>query len=79
MTYFRRTVLYVCCMVIALMGFVAALTITVALAMDKLPDPHAWVAVLFFILVGGLAWIAGSALERDPLACGSMMSEAKRK
>jgi hypothetical protein len=62
MTPFVRTVLYVCCMVIALMCLVAAVTITVAIAMNKLPDPQAWMAVLFFILVGGFAWIAGRSL-----------------
>lgn len=65
MTYFQRTVVYVCCMVVALLGFAAAITITVALALDKLPDPHAWVAVLFFILVGGLAWVIGRGFSDD--------------
>jgi hypothetical protein len=56
-----RTVLYTCCMVIAAMSFVAALTITVAIALNRLPDPQAWMAVVFFIMAGGFAWIVGRA------------------
>ena len=46
MTAYLRTVLYLCCMVIALMCGIAALTITVAIVTDKLPDPQAWMAVV---------------------------------
>jgi len=59
MIAFLRTVLYGCCMVIALMCGMAALTITVAIVTKKLSDPQAWMAVVFFTLVGGIAWIAG--------------------
>jgi hypothetical protein len=58
---FLRTVLYWCCMAIALMSGIAALTITVAIATNKLPDPLAWMAAVFFTAAGGVALIAGGA------------------
>jgi hypothetical protein len=58
---FLRTVLYGCCMVIALMSAIAALTIAVAIVTNKLADPQSWMAVVFFAAVGAAAWIAGRA------------------
>ena len=61
MIAYLRTVLYVCCMVIASMCVIAALTIAVAIVTKKLPDPQAWMAVVFFAAAGGAAWTAGRA------------------
>jgi hypothetical protein len=63
MIAFLRTVLYQCCMAIALMSGIAALTITAAITTNKLPDSQAWMAAVFFAAVGGAAWIAGSAAK----------------
>jgi hypothetical protein len=62
---FLRTVLYWCCMAIALMSGIAALTITVAIVANKLPDSQAWMAVMFFAAAGGAAWTAGRAARWD--------------
>ena len=48
-------------MAIALMSGIAALTITVAIATNKLPDPQAWMAAVFFTTAGGVALMAGGA------------------
>lgn len=62
-----RTVLYVCCMAVALTGGVAAVTIVFAVALNKIPSsPDSWMSAAFFVIAGGLALIAGRALERDP-------------
>jgi hypothetical protein len=61
MKAFLRAVLYQCCMVLALMCGIAALTITVAIVTNKLPDSQAWMSVVFFAAAGGAAWIAGRA------------------
>ena len=61
MTVFFRTVIYLCCMAIASMCGIAALTITVAIVTNKLPDPQAWTAVVFFAMVGIVAWVVGRA------------------
>ena len=47
-------------MTIAFMSGMAALTITVAIATNKLPDPQAWMSAVFFIAAGGVALLAGS-------------------
>ena len=62
MIAYLRTVLYVCCMVIAAMCGIAALTIAAAIVTKKLPDPQAWMAVVFFAAAGGAAWTAGRAV-----------------
>ena len=61
-------ILYWCCMAIALMSGIAALTITVAIAANRLPDSQAWMAAVFFAAVGGAAWIASTAasIRSDP-------------
>jgi hypothetical protein len=64
MTAFR-TVLYLCCMAIALMCGIAALTITAAIVTNKLSDPQAWMSAVFFGLVGGAAWAAGRVAKWD--------------
>jgi hypothetical protein len=61
MIVFLRRAIYWFCMVIAFMCGLAALTITVALVTNKLPDPQSWMAVAFFVAAGGAAWIAGRA------------------
>lgn len=61
MTAFLRTAIYLCCVAIASMCGIAALTITVAIVTNKLPDPHAWTAVVFFTMVGVVAWVVGRA------------------
>jgi hypothetical protein len=58
---FLRTALYWCCMAIALMSGIAAVTITAAIITNELPDSQAWMAAVFFAAVGGAAWIAGNA------------------
>jgi hypothetical protein len=60
---FFRAVLYWCCMAIALMSGIAALTIMVAIATSKLPDPQAWMAAVFFIAAGGTALLAAAAAK----------------
>ena len=78
-------ILYWCCLAIALMCGIAALTITVAIVTDKLPDTRAWMAAVFFAAVGGAAWIVGSAasIRGHPPAArdgteGEEVNEAKR-
>jgi hypothetical protein len=61
MKAFLRMVLYRCGMAIALMSGIAAITITVAIVTNKLPDSQAWMAVVFFTAVGCAAWIVGRA------------------
>jgi hypothetical protein len=63
MIAYLRTVLYLSCMVVVLMCGIAALTITVAIVTNRLPDSHAWMAAVFFTAVGGAAWIAGRAAK----------------
>jgi biotin carboxyl carrier protein len=78
-------ILYWCCLAIALMCGIAALTITVAIVTNKLPDSQAWMAAVFFAAVGGAAWIVGSAasIRGHPPAArdgteGEEVNEAKR-
>jgi hypothetical protein len=63
-TAYLRTVLYLCCRVIALMCGIAALTITVAIVTDKLPDPQAWMG-RGVTAAGGAAWTVGRAARWD--------------
>ena len=58
---FLRMVLYRCCMAIAFMCGIAAVTIPVAIVAKKLSDPQAWIAVVFFTAIGAASWIAGRA------------------
>ncbi|SHN66218.1 hypothetical protein SAMN05444170_0875 [Bradyrhizobium erythrophlei] len=61
-----REILYLCCMAITILCGIAALTITVAIVTNKLPeDPQAWMAAVFFAAVGAAAWIAGRAARWD--------------
>jgi hypothetical protein len=57
-------ILYGCCLAIAFMCGIAALTIAVAIVTNKLSDPQAWMAVVFFTAVGSAAWIAGRAASK---------------
>jgi hypothetical protein len=51
-------ILYWSCLAITFMCEIAALTILTAIAMNKIvPDSDAWMAVVFFALFGGFAWI----------------------
>jgi hypothetical protein len=61
MISFLRTVLYRCCMAIALLSGMAALTITVAIVTNKLADPQSWMAVGFFAAAAGASWLIGRA------------------
>ena len=65
MIAYLRTVLFLCCMLIVLLCGIAALTITVAIVTNRLPDPQAWMAVVFFAVVGLAAGIAGRAARWD--------------
>ena len=61
MIAFLRMVLYRCCLFIALMCGIPALTIAVAIVTTNLPDSQAWMAAVFFAAVGVAAGIAGRA------------------
>ena len=57
-----RTIFCVCCAVTAISCGIAAITIIVAIATGRLPgEPDAWMSAVFFIVVGGWAWIGGRA------------------
>jgi hypothetical protein len=53
--------LYRCSVAIAFMCGIAALTILAALVTNKLSDSEAWIAVVFFAVVGGFSWMVGRA------------------
>jgi hypothetical protein len=59
--------LYWCGLAIALICWMAALTILTAIVTDKLPDSGAWMAVVFFVAVGSFFWLVGRA-TRNALA-----------
>ena len=53
-------ILYWCCLAITFMCEIAAITILAALVTNKLQDrSEAWMAVVFFVVFGGIAWIVG--------------------
>jgi hypothetical protein len=53
-------ILYRCCLAITLLCEMAAITILTALFTNRLPgDSEAWMAVVFFAVFGGFAWILG--------------------
>jgi hypothetical protein len=52
-------VLYWCCLAIASMCGIAACTIVAAIVTNKLSDSEAWLAAVFFAVVGGFSWLAG--------------------
>ena len=52
-----REVLFLCSVTTAIVSGIAAITIAVAIATDSLQDPQAWVAVVFFVAIGIIAWI----------------------
>jgi hypothetical protein len=54
-------VLYWCGLATAFICWIAALTILAAIVTDKLSDSGAWMAVVFFAVFGGIAWVAGHA------------------
>ena len=56
-----REILYLCCTAIAVLCGIVAATIAVAIAANKIPDPQAWKAVVFFVAIGGASWIAARA------------------
>jgi hypothetical protein len=63
---FLREVLYLCCISLAFLCGIAAVTIAVAIASNTLSDPQAWMAVVFFAAAGVASWIAArSAVIRD--------------
>ena len=61
MTAVLRKILSMCCMALAFLSGIAAVTIAVAIAANKLPDQQAWTAVVFFVAAGAASWIAGRA------------------
>lgn len=58
-----REVLYLCCMAIAFLCGIAAVTVALAILTNKLPDPQAWTAVVFFVAVGCASWIVSRAAK----------------
>lgn len=58
-----REVLHVCCMTIAVLCGIAALTIAAAIISNKAPDPQTWMAVVFFTAIGIASWIVGRAVR----------------
>jgi hypothetical protein len=73
MKAFLREAFFICCMVIAVVSEIAALTIAAAIITNKLPDSQAWMAAVFFAAVAGFSWILGRAarsmvpaFEADP-------------
>jgi hypothetical protein len=55
-------ILYRCCLAIAFMCEIAAITILAALTTNKIPgDSDAWMAAVLFAAVGGFSWILGLA------------------
>ena len=61
MMAFLRMVLYRSGMTIAFICGIAALTILAALITNRLSDSEAWIAVVFFAVVGGFSWMVGRA------------------
>lgn len=58
-----REVLYLCCMAAAFLCGIAAVTVALAIVTNNLPDPQAWMAVVFFLATGVASWIAGRAVR----------------
>jgi hypothetical protein len=58
-----RELLCLCCMALAFLCGVAATTIAVAIVANKLSDPQAWMAAMFFAAVGAACWIAARAAK----------------
>jgi hypothetical protein len=56
-------ILYWCGLTIASMCAIAAFTILAAILTNKLSDSEAWIAAVFFVVVGGLSWLAGRAAK----------------
>jgi hypothetical protein len=56
-------VLYWFGLVIASLCEIAALTILTAIITHKLSDSEAWMAAVFFAVVGGFSWLAGRAAK----------------
>jgi hypothetical protein len=53
------TVLCWCSLAIALVCWIAALTIFTAIITGKLSDSNAWIAMMFFAAVGCISWLVG--------------------
>lgn len=58
-----REMIYLCCMVMTVICAIAAVTIAVAIVLDKLSDPQAWTAAVFFAAIGVASLIAGRAAK----------------
>ncbi|THD45519.1 MAG: hypothetical protein E8A46_28755 [Bradyrhizobium sp.] len=56
-------VLYWCGLAIASLCEIAAFTMLAMLVANKLSAPEAWMGVVFFVVVGGLTWLAGRAAK----------------
>ena len=57
------TILYWCMLAIALVCWIAALTIFTAIITGKLSDSNAWIAMMFFAAVGCISWLVGRAAK----------------
>jgi hypothetical protein len=53
-----------CSLAIAFACWIAALTIVAAILTNKLADSGAWIAVVSFVAIGALFWLAGRAAKR---------------
>jgi hypothetical protein len=53
------SVLCWCSLAIALVCWIAALTIFTAIITGKLSDSNAWIAMMFFAAVGCVSWLVG--------------------
>jgi uncharacterized membrane protein (DUF373 family) len=56
-----REVIHLCCMTTAFLCGIAVVTIALAIVANKLSDPQAWTAAVFFAAIGVASWIAGNA------------------
>ena len=56
LAWFGMTIAFVC--------GIAALTILTALLTNKLQDPQAWTAVVFFVAAGYVAWAVGRTARK---------------
>jgi hypothetical protein len=66
MKAFFRELLFICCTVIAVVSEIAAATIALAIATNKLTNfSQDWMAVAFFAAIGFAAWVAASATKTD--------------
>jgi hypothetical protein len=56
-------VLYWCGLAIASLCEIAAIAVLVIIITNNLSTSEAWIAAVFFAVIGGLSWLAGRAAE----------------